>query len=156
MGFEEYPETLFGEKFLSFRYWCIGLPELDAEEYLATKNPVAYGLAPLMDGGTFSKPCLKAICLSGIAQSDINEVQSALLAFFVETYLPLNEAEEEEFQKLIQREEVTVMQFITSWERQGIIKGRAEEALTASRKHYQTFCKKNLAKFHQPLSSKSK
>ena len=91
--------------------------------YLATENPVAYGLAPLMDGGTFSKPRLKAICLSGIAQSDINEVQSALLAFFVETYLPLNEAEEEEFQKLIQKEEVVVMQFITSWERKGIIKG---------------------------------
>jgi len=125
LGFEEYSETLFDEKFLPFRYWCIGLAELDAEEYLATKNPVAYGLAPLMNHGTFSKPRLKAICLSGItqsiAQNKINEVQAALLAFFVDTYLLLNEAEEEKFQKLIQQEEVTVMQFITSWERKGAL-----------------------------------
>ena len=133
LGFEEYTETLFDEKFLPFRYWCIGLPELNAEEYLATKNPVAYGLAPLMNHGSFSKPRLKAICLSGIAQSNINEVQAVLLAFFVDTYLPLNEAGEEEFQKLIQQEEVIAMQFITSWERQGIIKGRAEGALMALR-----------------------
>ncbi len=118
---------------MPFRYWCIGLLELNAEEYLATKNPVAYGLAPLMNRGSFSKPRLKAICLSGIARSDINEVQAVLLAFFVDTYLPLNEAEEGEFQKLIQQEEVIAMQFITSWERQGIIKGRAEEALIARR-----------------------
>jgi hypothetical protein len=148
LGFEEYTEALFDEKLrrginslvflliklfflkekfgLPFRYWCIGLPELDAEEYLATKNPVAYGLAPLMNHGQLSKPRLKAFCLSGIAQSNINEVQAALLAYFVDTYLPLNEAEEEEFQKLIQQEEVIAMQFITSWERQGIIKGRVE------------------------------
>ena len=90
-----------------------------------------------MNRGVLSKPRLKAICLSGIAQSDINEIQVTLLAFFVDTYLPLNEAEEEEFQKLIQQEEVIAMQFITSWERQGIIKGRAEgrteEALIARR-----------------------
>jgi len=138
LGFEEYAETIFGEKFLPFRYWCIGLPELDAEEYLATKNPVAYGLAPLMNHGSLSKPRLKAICLSGIAQSYINEIQAALLAYFLDTYLPLNEAEEEEFHKLIQQEEVTVMQFITSWERKGIIKGqeegRVEGALIALRK----------------------
>ena len=133
LGFEEYTEALFDEKFLPFRYWCIGLPELDAKEYLATKNPVAYGLAPLMNHGQLSKPCLKALCLSGIAQSNINEVQAALLAYFVDTYLPLNEAEEEEFQKLIQQEEVIAMQFITSWERQGIIKGRAEGELLARR-----------------------
>jgi len=126
LGFEEYNETLFGEKFLPFRYWYTSLAELDAEEYLAMTNPVAYGLAPLMNRGSLSKPRLKAICLSGIAQSDINEVQAALLAFFVETYLPLNEEEEEEFQKLIQQEEAIVMQFITSWERKGIIEGRAE------------------------------
>ena len=97
------------------------MPELDTEEYLATKNPVAYGLAPLMNHGSLSKSRLKAICLSGITQSNINEVQASLLAFFVDTYLPLNEVEEEEFQKLIQQEEVIVMQFITSWERKGAL-----------------------------------
>ena len=126
LGFEEYTETLFGEAFLPFRYWCIGLAELSAEEYLATKNPVAYGLAPLMDHGQLSKPRLKAICLNGIATSDITEVQAAILAYFVDTYLPLTQAEEEEFQRLIQQEEVQVMQFITSWERKARAASRRE------------------------------
>jgi len=126
VGFEEYTETLFGEAFLPFRYWCIGLAELSAEEYLATKNPVAYGLAPLMDHGQLSKPRLKALCLNGIATSNITEVQAAILAYFVDTYLPLTQAEEEEFQKLIQQEEVQVMQFITSWERKARAESRRE------------------------------
>jgi len=124
LGFETYTETLFDEAFLPFRYWCVSLAQLSAEEYLATGNPVAYGLAPLMNHGNLSKPRLKAICLSGIAQSEITEVQAAILACFVDTYLPLTQAEEAEFQQLIQREEVTVMQFITSWER----RARFEEA----------------------------
>jgi hypothetical protein len=112
--------------FLPFRYWCISLPELSAEEYLATKNPVAYGLAPLMNHGQLSKPRLKAICLNGIATSDINEVQTAILAYFVDTYLPLKQAEEAEFQRLVQQEEVQAMKFITSWERKGILTSRRE------------------------------
>lgn len=105
--------------------------------YLATQNPVAYGLAPLMIRGDISNPHLKVICLNGIASSDITQAQAALLAHFVEVYLPLTPAEAETFEQLIQREEVTVMQFITSWERkgieQGIAQGHAEEALRSRR-----------------------
>jgi len=133
VGFEEYTETLFDEAFLPFRYWCISLAELSAEEYLATKNPVAYGLAPLMDHGQLSKPRLKALCLNGIATSDITEVQAAILAYFVDTYLPLTQAEEEEFQQLIQREEVQVMEFITSWQREARAEGVAEGVLASKR-----------------------
>ncbi|MBI1929262.1 hypothetical protein HYR99_34080 [Candidatus Poribacteria bacterium] len=137
LGFETYTETVFGETFLPFRYWCINLGSLEASVYLATKNPVAYGLAPLMIRGDISNPRLKVICLNGIASSDITPAQAALLAYFVEVYLPLTPAEQAEFEQLIQREEVTVMQFITSWERkgieqgmkQGIEQGRAEEAV---------------------------
>jgi len=128
-GFESYTEALFGETFLTFRYWCISLGDLEVEKYLATENPVAYGLAPLMKRGDISNPRLKARYLKGIAMSNITQVQAALLAHFVETYLPLTQAEQEEFEQLIQREEVNVMQFITSWER----KGRAEEALQSRR-----------------------
>ncbi len=114
---------MFGEAFLPFRYWCVSLADLDAAAYQATANPVAYGLAPLMNRGDISNTRLKVICLNGIATSNITQAQSALLAYFVETYLPLTEAEQEEFEGLIQREEVRVMQFVTSWERQGITKG---------------------------------
>lgn len=135
VGFEEYTETLFGKTFLPFAYWCISLGDCQAEVYLATENPVAYGLAPLMKHGEISNPRLKARCLRGIATSNITQAQGALLACFVETYLPLTQAQQEEFEQLIQREEVRVMEFITSWERkgrtEGIEIGRAEEALTS-------------------------
>ncbi len=124
VGFEGYTETLFGEAFLPFRYWCISLGDCEAAVYLATENPVAYGLAPLMKHREISTPHLKARCLNGIAKSNITQAQAALLACFVETYLPLTQAEQEEFEGLIQHEEVRVMEFITSWER----KGRTEEA----------------------------
>lgn len=117
LGWEEYREKLFGEEYLHFRYHCIGLPELHAREYLATKNPVAYGLAPLMEHDELSNPELKAICVTGIATSSVSEVQAALLIHFLDTYLSLDETEEEEFQQLIQKEEVEAMRFITSWER---------------------------------------
>lgn len=126
IGFESYQETMFGETFLPFRYWCISLAELEAAEYLAKGNPVAYGLVPLMQRGELNKPRLKAICLRGIAQSDITEAQAALLAYFVDIYLPLSQAEEEEFQSLLEKEEVEAMQFITSWERKGELTSRRE------------------------------
>ena len=127
-GFETYSETLFGKTFLPFRYWCLSLADLDADEHLTTENPVAYGLAPLMNRGDMSNPRLKVVCLNGIATSEITEAQAALLAHFVETYLPLTPAEQKAFEQLIQREEVAVMEFITSWERKGIEQGRTQEA----------------------------
>jgi len=129
VGFESYTETMFGEAFLPFRYWCVSLADLDAATYQATTNPVAYGLAPLMNRGDISNPRLKASCLNGIATSNITQAQAVLLAYFVETYLPLTQAEQEEFEGLIQREEVSVMQFITSWERKGMIQARREVLL---------------------------
>jgi hypothetical protein len=44
----------------------------------------------------------------------------------VETYLPLTKVEEEEFQELIEHEEVQVMEFITSWQRKGELIARRE------------------------------
>ena len=128
--FETYTETLFGETSLSLRYWCISLGDLDSAVYLATENPVAYGLAPLMKHEEMSNPRLKAVCLSGLATSDITEAQGALLAYFIETYLPLTSAEQEEFEQRIQREEVNVMEFITSWERKGRLQSRREVLLS--------------------------
>jgi hypothetical protein len=95
-GFETYAETLFGETYLPFRYWCLSLADLDAGESLATENPVAYGLAPLMNRGEMSNPQLKVQCIHGIATSNITPAQAALLAYFVETYLPLTQAEQVE------------------------------------------------------------
>ena len=41
---ETYTETLFGENILTFNYAAIGLPELQADEYLESDNPLAPAL----------------------------------------------------------------------------------------------------------------
>ncbi|MBC8235591.1 hypothetical protein H8E77_39090 [bacterium] len=130
------------------------MAELSAEEYLATKNPVAYGLAPLMDHGQLSKPRLKAICLNGIATSDITEVQAAILTYFVDTYLPLTPAEEEEFQQLIQTEEVQVMEFITSWQRKARAEGMAEGVLASRRETLLTLLSEKFGSVQETTSQR--
>ena len=123
---ELYSEELFSQEYEHFYYHAVGLPELDVKRYLATGNPVAYALAPLMNRGNLSKAQLKAICLSGIAQSNVIELQRALLAYFVDVYLPLSQEEEQEFRQLVTEQEVVAMEFITSWERKGRVEGRVE------------------------------
>ncbi|MBI1926153.1 hypothetical protein HYR99_18115 [Candidatus Poribacteria bacterium] len=99
--------------------------KLSAAEYLKTKNPVAYGLAPLMDfENEMSRVELKAGCIVGIGEcQNLTEVQSALLFHFLETYLKLTPEEEEEVQKLIVKEEVTPMQIVNPYIRRGEIQG---------------------------------
>jgi len=125
LGWEEYSEDLFGEGYLCYRFRCISLPKLSAAEYLKTKNPVAYGLAPLMDfENEMSRVELKAVCIVGIGEcQNLTEVQSALLFHFLETYLKLTPEEEEEIQKRIVKEEVTPMQIVNPYIRRGEIQG---------------------------------
>ena len=56
--------------------------------------------------------------------SDLDEARKALLPNVIETYLKLNEAEEEEFRRIIRQEEMgEVRQLLTVYEERGIMKG---------------------------------
>jgi hypothetical protein len=107
---------------------ALSLPKLSAAEYLKTKNPVAYGLAPLMDfKNEMSRVELKAACIVSIGEcQNLNEVQIALLLHFLETYLKLTPEEETEVQKRIVKEEVTPMQIVNPYVLRGQLKARSE------------------------------
>jgi hypothetical protein len=48
---ETYNEDLFGDDILTFRYRAIGLPDLSADDYVASENPLAPALSALMRAG---------------------------------------------------------------------------------------------------------
>ena len=69
-----------------FRYLSFGLAVCDATEYLARPQPLAWGLATLMDRGALTRPALKLACLRRIAAADLDDTQRILLVDCVETY----------------------------------------------------------------------
>src|SRR5262249_51452944 len=79
---------------------AFGLAGCDPEEYLARPEPLAWGLAALMRGGTLTRPALKLACLRQILRADLDEKRRMLLVDCVEEYLELNQAEAAEYSAL--------------------------------------------------------
>lgn len=133
LGTERYQESVFDVPVLTFNYQRVGVPDLEAEEIDAT-NPLVYGLAALMKRGRKSKAQHKADCLLQIARAVIDEARKSLLVNCVETYLPLSENEQQDFDKITQKpnfQEVTQMQSV--YETRGEARGVARGIITGKR-----------------------
>ncbi len=76
------------------------------------------------------RPQVKAECLRLLVSFDLNPAKIQLLSGFIDTYLNLNSREEELFQSHLNTMELDqqekIMQISTSWERQGIEKGKQQ------------------------------
>lgn len=124
---ENYQERLFGEDILSFRYAAIGLPELQADDYLHSDNPLAAALTALMKVSREGRPRQKQISLQQVAISDVDEARKFLLTNIIETYLTMNTEEQEQFQQLLATPEATeARQMISIYEMRGREAGREE------------------------------
>jgi hypothetical protein len=124
LGTETHEEVLFGKQILRFEYWSVGVPDLPAEEYLKSNNPLAYGLAALMTPGERHPAELKVACLLRIARALIDEARKALLVNCVETYLRLDEREQALYEELVEQpEQKEVREMLTVYEERGIIIG---------------------------------
>jgi hypothetical protein len=127
---ETYTETLFGREILTFRYECVGLPDLSADDYLEVNNPLAPGLSALMKTSQLGRTLQKIISIRRTVERDLDEARKALLLNIIETYLKLSETEEEEFRRMISQEESQeVRQVLTVYEERGIIKGQRKSVL---------------------------
>ena len=105
IGQEVYRETLFGTEILTFRFGCIGLPDLPAAEYVDQPNPLAPALAALMDRRDQNAVEIKLASLKNIAHSHVDEARTGLLLNFVETYLQLGAEEQARLNRLLEEEE---------------------------------------------------
>lgn len=81
----------------TFRYVAFGLAGCPAEDYLARPEPLAWALAALMSPGHLSRAEHRLACLKRIGTARLRMERKALLADFVDAYLPLTPDQEKEY-----------------------------------------------------------
>jgi hypothetical protein len=119
-----------GKNVLDFQYKVIQLNRLSWRRFVQQSNPVASALMAKMKMSPRDRPKVKLECLRLLATLKLDPARSRLIGGFVESYLDLTEEEnrryEREFAKLAPEEKETTMEMVTSWEKQGIERGRRE------------------------------
>ena len=112
---------------LEFNYRVIQLNRLNWRDFLEQPNPVASALMAKMKIVPQDRPKVKAECLRLLATLSLDPARMQLISGFVDTYLCLNAAEENQFQAELSRMDVTeqeaIMEIVTSWTEQGIQQG---------------------------------
>lgn len=112
IGYDAYVEAHGTLEVLRFQYLYVGLPRLEAVEYVQRAEPLAAALAALMKPPPGQKPQLKAHAWQRIAAAELTEFDRFLLSDCVDAYLGLDAAEEASFQSILQQpgfDEVRVM-----------------------------------------------
>ena len=113
------------------QYTCIGLPLLSARKYLQKDNPIVCALAVFMNHDDFSLPEFKVSCyrkLLGYLPT-LTTRQINIIVYAIETYLSLNDSEEQIYQQLIRENYPEVNEMITNplierGRREGIQEGK--------------------------------
>ncbi len=130
---ETYTESLFGQNILTFSYAALGVPDLNADDYLEQANPLAPALAALMRASGLGPARQKQVSLRSVAVSGLDDARKFLLANIIETYLKLTPEEQERYGQMLQQPEAReVRQMISVYELRGREAGR-EEGLEAGR-----------------------
>jgi Putative transposase, YhgA-like len=111
---------------LKFEFAAIQLNQISWRDYLNQQNPVAAALMAKMNIAPEERPQVKAECLRLLTTLRLDPARMQLISGFIDTYLNLNETEEQAFKAAIstmgleQREEY--MEIVTSWERKALEK----------------------------------
>jgi hypothetical protein len=123
---------------LTFNFQSIQLNRLNWRDFLAHQNPVAAALMSKMKISEQDRPRVKVECLRLLASLRLDPARNFLISGFVDTYLRLNQVEEQVFQAEVARietvtEQEQVMQLTTSWMERGIEQG-IEQGLERERR----------------------
>ncbi|MDY6940066.1 MAG: flagellar assembly protein H [Cyanobacteriota bacterium] len=115
---------------LDFSFVGIQLNRLNWRDFLGRENPVASALMAKMQIAPGDRARVKAECLRLLATLELDAEKMEFISGFIGTYLPLTEAEEEQFEEVLESMELEtkerVMQFVTDWEQKGREQGREE------------------------------
>jgi hypothetical protein len=98
LGWDVHEEYFWEHRVLHFEYAYIGLPALDAEQYVAGDNWLGVALAVLMRVAPERRAALAREALRRLVQCPENEYRRHLLCECVDAYVPLNEEERQEYQ----------------------------------------------------------
>jgi Domain of unknown function (DUF4351) len=115
-------------KVLEFRFHAIQLNRLNWRDYIDRPNPVAAALMAKMKIAKRDRPKVKAECLRLLVTLKLDPAKTRLISKFVDTYLRLNDMEEQTFQAELDKigvaQKEAIMQVTISWEETGIEKGQ--------------------------------
>jgi hypothetical protein len=110
-------------KVLEFRFHAIQLNRLNWRDYIDRSNPVAAALMSKMKIAKRDRARVKAECLRLLVTLKLDPAKTRLISKFVDSYLRLNDREEQTFQaeldKIDAEQKEAIMQVTTSWEAKG-------------------------------------
>jgi hypothetical protein len=121
---------------LNFNFQAIQLNRLNWRDFLQHQNPIAAALMAKMKIAKKDRPKVKIECLRLLANLQLDPARNFLISGFVDTYLRLNQKEEQVFQTEIAKiepiaEQERIMQLTTSWMERGIEQGLEQERRSA-------------------------
>ncbi|MBP2242761.1 hypothetical protein J2Z40_003341 [Cytobacillus eiseniae] len=116
---------------LSFQFLMIELRKMNWRNYIHSNNPIAAALISKMGYTEKEKVQVKKEFLRMLVKMDINQAKAELINGFFETYLTLNEREEEklmeEIKQLDSQEAEQILQLPNSWKEKGMQEGSQKE-----------------------------
>jgi hypothetical protein len=124
----QYRITLPELDVLTFNFQAIQLNRLNWRDFLQHQNPIAAALMAKMQIAKKDRPKVKVECLRLLANLQLDPARNFFISGFVDTYLRLNQKEEQVFQAEIAKistvtEQEKVMELTTSWMERGIEQG---------------------------------
>ena len=123
-------------KVLEFNFRSIQLNRSNWRDYLDQANPVA-ALMAKMPIAVGDRPKVKAECLRLLITLRLDPARTRLISQFIDTYLRLNQAEQQAFQAELDPMEPAsqagIMQITTSWMEQGLEQGLEQGRQEATR-----------------------
>jgi hypothetical protein len=124
IGVDVYEERFWELSTLRFSYLYVGLPGLDAVQYMHGDNWLGVALAALMRIPPEKVAWLGAEALRRLTEAPLTEQQRFLLGECVQAYLPLDEKQRQVYDRLVTGEPFTMVQAMnqTVYEK-GIEKG---------------------------------
>jgi hypothetical protein len=130
VGWDAYEEHFWEQRLLRFEYAYVGLPALDAEQYVSGEHLLGVALSTLMRVSAERRAELYLEGLKRIALSGENDFRQHLLAECLEAYAELNEDQKGQIKALLTTEQYQEVRPLmqTTYER-GKIEGRRETAL---------------------------
>ena len=127
---------------LKFQYLTIELNKLNWREFIRRDNPVAGALLSKMGYNDNEKIKVKKEFIQMLARMELDPTKTEILLGFFETYLRLNQEEENKLQAEFENlngTEAKVMEIISSYRREGRIEGKKEGKLEGKRDSICTF-----------------
>jgi hypothetical protein len=125
IGWDVYEQWFWEHRLVHFEYPYVGLPALNAEQYVNGDNLLGVALAALMRISHERRAWLKAEALRRLVSASESDRRRFLLCECVQAYLPLEGPQLEEFEQLLVTERyVGVRPMATTWFEEGVEKGQ--------------------------------